>query len=92
CAAAAEVTGIRAGTPIVAGMTDGCAAQLGAGRLTPGSWNSVLGTTLLLKGVTREPLRDPYGVVYSHRAPDDVWLPGGASSTGAGAISRDVPG
>ncbi|GAA4493085.1 FGGY-family carbohydrate kinase [Actinoallomurus oryzae] len=92
CAAAAEATGIPAGTPIVAGMTDGCAAQLGAGRLTPGSWNSVLGTTLVLKGVTREPLHDPYGVVYSHRAPDGAWLPGGASSTGAGAISRDFPG
>jgi sugar (pentulose or hexulose) kinase len=92
CAAAAEATGIPAGTPIVAGMTDGCAAQLGAGRLTPGSWNSVLGTTLVLKGVTREPLRDPYGVVYSHRAPDGAWLPGGASSTGAGAIARDFPG
>ncbi|GLY79158.1 FGGY-family carbohydrate kinase [Actinoallomurus iriomotensis] len=92
CASAAEATGIPAGTSIVAGMTDGCAAQLGAGRLTPGSWNSVLGTTLVLKGVTREPLHDPYGVVYSHRAPDGAWLPGGASSTGAGAISRDFPG
>ncbi|HEY0541580.1 MAG TPA: FGGY family carbohydrate kinase [Actinoallomurus sp.] len=92
CAAAAEVTGIPEGTPIVAGMTDGCAAQLGAGRLTAGSWNSVLGTTLVLKGVTRELVHDPYGAVYSHRAPDGEWLPGGASSTGAGAIARDFPG
>jgi len=92
CAAAAEVTGVPEGTPIIAGMTDGCAAQLGAGRLSVGSWNSVLGTTLVLKGVTRELVRDPYGVVYSHRAPDGEWLPGGASSTGAGAISRDFPG
>jgi sugar (pentulose or hexulose) kinase len=92
CATAAEVTGIPEGTPIIAGMTDGCAAQLGAGRLTVGSWNSVLGTTLVLKGVTRELVQDPYGAVYSHRAPDGEWLPGGASSTGAGAISRDFPG
>jgi sugar (pentulose or hexulose) kinase len=92
CAAAAEATGVPEGTPIVAGMTDGCAAQLGAGRLSVGSWNSVLGTTLVLKGVTRELVRDPYGAVYSHRAPDGEWLPGGASSTGAGAISRDFPG
>jgi sugar (pentulose or hexulose) kinase len=92
CAVAAEATGIPAGTPVVAGTTDGCAAQFGAGRLTVGSWNSVLGTTLVLKGVTRELLRDPYGAVYSHRAPDGGWLPGGASSTGAGAISRHFPG
>ena len=46
------MTGIPAGTPIIAGMTDGCAAQIGAGALEVGSWNSVLGTTLVLKGVT----------------------------------------
>lgn len=92
CVAAAEATGIPAGTPVIAGTTDGCAAQLGTGRLTVGSWNSVLGTTLVLKGVTRELVHDPYGAVYSHKAPDGEWLPGGASSTGAGIISRDFPG
>ncbi|MEO3870583.1 FGGY family carbohydrate kinase [Nonomuraea sp. B12E4] len=91
-AQAAEETGIPAGTPVVAGTTDGCAAQLGAGALRVGSWNSVLGTTLVLKGVTKELIHDPLGVVYSHRAPDGSWLPGGASSTGAGALSRDLPG
>jgi D-ribulokinase len=92
CGAAAEATGIPAGTPVVSGATDGCAAQLGAGALSVGSWNSVLGTTLVLKGVTRELIRDPLGVVYSHKAPNGDWLPGGASGTGAGAISRDFPG
>ncbi|MFB4286468.1 FGGY-family carbohydrate kinase [Nonomuraea sp. ATR24] len=92
CAEAAHVTGIPEGTPVIAGTTDGCAAQLGAGALTPGSWNSVLGTTLVLKGVTRDLIHDPLGVVYSHRAPDGSWLPGGASSTGAGVLARDLPG
>jgi sugar (pentulose or hexulose) kinase len=92
CAAAAGETGIPEGTPVIAGTTDGCAAQLGAGALRPGSWNSVLGTTLVLKGVTKELIHDPLGVVYSHRAPDGSWLPGGASSTGAGVLSRDLPG
>ncbi|MGP3956007.1 FGGY-family carbohydrate kinase [Nonomuraea sp. 3N208] len=92
CAQAAAETGIPAGTPVIAGTTDGCAAQLGAGATRIGSWNSVLGTTLVLKGVTKELLHDPLGVVYSHRAPDGSWLPGGASSTGAGALTRDLPG
>jgi sugar (pentulose or hexulose) kinase len=93
CPEAAQRTGLPIGTPVLAGMTDGCAAQLGAGALTPGEWNSVLGTTLALKGVTRTLLRDPTGAVYSHRAPhDDLWLPGGASSTGAGAVSALFPG
>lgn len=96
-AAAAERTGLPPGTPVVAGMTDGCAAQLGAGALEPGQWNSVLGTTLALKGVSHTLLHDPTGAVYSHRAPygaegtGDLWLPGGASSTGAGAIGVLFP-
>jgi D-ribulokinase len=88
---AAEHTGIPAATPIRAGMTDSCAAQIAAGALREGRWNSVLGTTLALKGVTRELLRDPSGVVYCHRHPDEGWLPGGASSTGAGIISEIFP-
>ncbi len=91
CAAAAAETGIPAGTPVIAGMTDGCAAQMGAGALSVGSWNSVLGTTLVLKGVAPELVKDPGGVVYSHRSPDGNWLPGGASSTGAGAVARFFP-
>ncbi len=87
----AEATGIPEGTPVIAGMTDGCAAQLAAGALSVGSWNAVLGTTLVLKGVAREPIRDPHGAVYSHRSPEDLWLPGGASSVGAGVLSARFP-
>lgn len=90
--AAAAATAIPPGTPVIAGMTDGCAAQLGAGALRPGCWNSVLGTTLVVKGVTRELIHDPLGAVYSHRAPNGNWLPGGASSCGAGVIVRDFAG
>lgn len=81
-----------AGIPVHAGMTDGCAAQIAAGALTPGAWNSVLGTTLVLKGVSTDLLTDPTGAVYSHRHPDGGWLPGGASSTGAGILAELLPG
>jgi sugar (pentulose or hexulose) kinase len=81
-----------AGVPVYAGMTDGCAAQIAAGALTPGSWNSVLGTTLVLKGVSEQLLDDPTGAVYSHRHPDGGWLPGGASSSGAGVLTDLLPG
>ncbi|MFI1887243.1 FGGY-family carbohydrate kinase [Streptomyces jumonjinensis] len=89
--AGGEETGLPAGTAIVAGMTDGCAAQIASGSLTVGSWNSVLGTTLVLKGVTATPLRDPSGVVYSHLSPDGDWLPGGASNVGGGALRTAFP-
>ena len=85
---AAERTGLPEGVPVVAGMTDSCAAQLAAGALSAGEWNSVLGTTLALKGVTDTLLHDPTGAVYSHRAPyGDLWLPGGASGTGARVVT-----
>jgi sugar (pentulose or hexulose) kinase len=78
-------------------MTDSCAAQLGAGALRPGEWNTVLGTTLALKGVSATLLHDSTGALYSHRAPrgsadGGAWLPGGASGTGAGALPRVLPG
>lgn len=92
CREAAAMTGIPVGTPIIAGMTDGCAAQIASGALEVGSWNSVLGTTLVIKGVTADLIRDPAGVVYSHRSPDGNWLPGGASSSGAGILTQRFPG
>ncbi len=92
CAAAAEHTGLPAGTPVIAGMTDGCAAQIAAGALEPGDWSSVLGTTLVLKGCSQRRIDDRAGGVYSHRSPDGGWLPGGASSSGAGVLPATFPG
>ena len=92
CPGAADATGLPAGLPVVAGMTDSCAAQIGAAALRPGSWNSVLGTTLALKGVAEQPLHDPAGVVYCHRSPDGDWLPGGASGAGAGLLAAEFGG
>src|SRR5207245_6417026 len=88
---AASETGIPEGTTVIAGMTDSCAAQIGAGALRVGSWNTVLGTTLAFKGVTQELIRDPAGVMYSHRSPDGGWLPGGTSGAGAGILTTYFP-
>ncbi len=87
-AEAAARTGLRAGTPVMAGSTDGTASQLASGAVRPGDWNSTLGTTLVLKGVSEHLLRDPLGRIYCHRHPDGYWLPGGASSTGADCLTQ----
>ncbi len=94
CPAAAAQTGLPVGTPVIAGMTDGCAAQIAAGALRPGDCNAVLGTTLVLKGCAPQPIEDRVHGVYSHRAPDHGggWLPGGASSSGAGVLTATFPG
>ncbi|GIF74670.1 FGGY-family carbohydrate kinase [Asanoa siamensis] len=85
-------TGLPVGTSVHAGLTDGCAAQVAAGALAVGDWNSVLGTTLVVKGVTATRLADPTGAVYSHRHPDGGWLPGGASNVGAAVVDDRFPG
>jgi xylulokinase len=87
-ATAAAATGLAPGTRVVAGATDGTASQLASGAVAPGDWNSTLGTTLVLKGVSERLLCDPLGRLYSHRHPDGYWLPGGASSTGADCIAQ----
>ncbi len=91
-ARAAEETGLPVGLAIVAGMTDSCASQIAGGATEPGQWLSVLGTTLVFRGVTAELLRDPQGRVYSHRHPMGMWLPGGASSTGGETLARRFAG
>ncbi|GAA4436285.1 FGGY-family carbohydrate kinase [Ravibacter arvi] len=74
---------------VVAGMTDGCASQVAAGAVRPGDWNTTIGTTLVVKGVTLNEIKDPLGRLYSHRHPAGAWMPGGASNTGADWISRE---
>lgn len=92
-AAAARATGLTEGVPVVAGMTDGCCSQIAGGALEEGAWTSTVGTTLVLKGTSARLLADAQAGVYSHAAPfGDLWLPGGASSCGAGLVSKLLPG
>jgi sugar (pentulose or hexulose) kinase len=86
---ASVATGLPEGLPVVAGMTDGCASQIAAGAVRPGQWNLALGTTLVLKGVSERLLLGD--ALYSHRHPDGSWLPGGASSSGAGVLAKSFP-
>ncbi len=78
----AEITGLPQNTRIVSGATDGYAACIASGVVRPGQYNSTLGTTLVLKGVTKEFIRDPEGRVYCHKHPEGYWYPGGAGNVG----------
>ncbi|MEA2972929.1 MAG: D-ribulokinase [Actinomycetota bacterium] len=88
---AAADTGLPIGCEVRLGMTDSCASQLAAGAGV-GRFVSVLGSTLVLKGGSRDLVVDPSGAVYCHRHPDGWWLPGGASSTGGRALVEGFPG
>ena len=90
-AAAAAATGLSAGTPVVAGCTDGVAGCLASGAKDAGSLNVTLGTTLIFKAITTQPLIDPTGGVYNHRHPVGGFMPGAASSTGGDWIPQHFP-
>jgi sugar (pentulose or hexulose) kinase len=80
--AASEETDLKAGTPVIAGASDGTASFLASGTKAPGDWNFNLGTTLAIRGISVKLIRDPKGRLYCHRHPEGYWLPGGASNVG----------
>jgi sugar (pentulose or hexulose) kinase len=85
----AAALGLPKTIQVVAGMTDGCAAQIASGAVQVGDWNTTIGTTLVVKGVTTKEINDPHGRLYCHRHPEGYWMPGGASNTGADWVTRD---
>jgi|YNPNPStandDraft_1061719.scaffolds.fasta_scaffold00236_19 sugar (pentulose or hexulose) kinase len=87
----ARATGLPAGTLVVSGVSDGTAGFFASGCSRVGEWNSTIGTTLVIRGVSRELVKDTLGRVYCHKHPDGYWLPGGASSVGAECLSRVFP-
>ncbi len=89
---AEEETGIPQGTKVCAGATDGVASFFASGAVLPGEWNSTLGTTLVVKGVSEEMLKDKLGRFYSHLHPQGYWLPGGASSCGGECLKVKFKG
>nr|WP_294512505.1 FGGY-family carbohydrate kinase [uncultured Rhodopila sp.] len=79
--------GLPAAVRIVAGTTDGCAAFLATGAIEEGDGVTSLGTTLTLKLLSPRPVLAPGYGIYSHRI-GSLWLPGGASNTGGGALAK----
>ncbi len=64
-AEAAEATGLKAGTPVVAGGGDQAAAAVGVGAVEPGVVSLSLGTSGVVFTTTDGPLIDPGGRLHS---------------------------
>jgi len=64
-AEAAAATGLRAGTPVVAGGGDQSANAVGVGAVNPGVVALSLGTSGVVFATTDAPLRDPRGRVHA---------------------------
>lgn len=87
-AAAAAETGLPADTEIVAGTTDGYSSCVASGVVRPGQYNTTIGTTIVLKGVTEQFIKDPKGRVYCHKHPQGYWYPGGAGNVGGICLNQ----
>jgi xylulokinase len=71
-ATAAALTGLRAGTPVVAGGGDQAANAVGVGVLDPGTMALSLGTSGVLFAATDRAIHEPRGIVHAfcHAVPD----------------------
>lgn len=85
----AKKLGLPENIQITSGLTDGCASQIASGAVELGDWNTTIGTTMVIKGVTTREILDPLGRLYSHRHPLGYWMPGGASNTGADWVNEE---
>ena len=83
----AEATGLRAGTPVVAGGGDQAAAAVGVGAVEPGVVSLSVGTSGVVFAATDEPLIDPEGRLHSfcHAVPDR-WHVMGVMLSAAGSL------
>ncbi len=64
-AEAAAATGLRAGTPVVAGGGDQAANAVGVGVIDPGSMALSLGTSGVVFAATDRPIHEPRGIVHA---------------------------
>lgn len=72
---------------IRAGTTDSIAAFLASGAANPGDAVTSLGSTLVLKLLSRQRVDCAEYGIYSHRL-GHLWLAGGASNTGGAVLAR----
>jgi len=69
---AAEETGLRAGTPVIAGAGDQAAGAVGLGIVRPGMISATIGTSGVVFAATNTPALDPKGRVHTfcHAVPE----------------------
>jgi xylulokinase len=64
-AAASELTGLRTGTPVVAGAGDQAGGAVGIGIVQPGAVSATIGTSGVVFAATNTPALDPKGRVHT---------------------------
>ncbi|MBD2242905.1 FGGY-family carbohydrate kinase [Nostoc sp. FACHB-888] len=83
----ADKLGLHRDCLVCAGTTDSIAAFLASGAKLPSEAVTSLGSTLVLKLLSRTRVEDARYGIYSHRL-GDLWLTGGASNTGGAVLKQ----
>ena len=83
-AEAAQATGLREGTPVVAGAGDQAAGAVGMGIVRPGAVSATIGTSGVVFAATDRPALDPKGRVHTfcHAVPERWHVMGVTQSAG----------
>ena len=84
----ASATGLRAGTPVVAGGGDQAAQAVGVGAVTPDTWALTLGTSGVVFAPCDRPLTDDAGCAHAfpHAVPER-WHMMGVMLSAAGSLA-----
>ncbi len=85
CRAMRTRFGFGPGTRVISGTTDSVASFVASGATRAGEGVTSLGTTIVLKFLSDNPISDARYGVYSHRV-FGQWLAGGASNAGGGVL------
>ncbi len=87
-AAAAEETGLKAGTPVVMGGGDGVCANVGAGSIAPGKTFSYVGSSAWIASTAESPVFDEQmrTVTWCHLVPG-MYAPNGTMQCAGGAYN-----
>jgi gluconokinase len=86
-ARAASLTGLPAGTIVIAGGGDGPLANVGTGAIEPGTAGMSLGTSGAVRMATRTAAVDSAGSLFCYSLTEAIWVLGSAISNG-GAVAR----
>lgn len=91
----AELTGLKAGTPVVGGASDQAASGVGTGIVEPGLVSVTMGTSGVVFAYTEAPSRDPQGRLHTfcHAVPGK-WHVMGVTLSAGGSLRwfRDALG
>jgi len=85
---AAQVTGLKAGTPVVNGSSDNSAAALGAGMIEAGQVTLIIGTAGVITVCSDQPLVDPqHRTLCWHYCLRDKWVTLGVMQTAGESLN-----